>query len=157
MNPDETERPAPSDPIPADAGVSYLGVYVGPELYGVPLMRLREVARLTRLRRVPGVAANVAGLVNLRGEIVCALDAHGILGLPRASGTTPGYLLALHDFGFPVGLVVDAIGDIFRVDPNVLDDVPSSWRAERMACLTGVCRVQESVAGLLDLDRVVRR
>ena len=48
----------------------------------LPLEQLREVARVSQLRRVPGAPAGVAGLVNLRGEILCALDVRAILGLP---------------------------------------------------------------------------
>ena len=80
--------------------------------------RLREVTRLTRLRRIPGAAAHVAGLVNLRGEIICALDTHAILGLARSARPGRGFLIALRDFDFPVGLVVDSIADVFTIDPD---------------------------------------
>ena len=68
--------------VPAEQErVPYLGFFLGPEVYGLPLHQLREVARFTRLRRVPGAPKGVAGLVNLRGEIICALDVRTILGL----------------------------------------------------------------------------
>lgn len=141
----------------AVAGVPYLSFSVGAELYGLPLTRLREVARLTRIRRIPGAAAHVAGLVNLRGEIIWALESHAILGLKPAVGASSRHLMALHGFSFPVGLVVDAVSDIFSVSPDAVDEVPHSWRTERAACVVGTWRVGRLVAGLLDLDRVVNR
>jgi purine-binding chemotaxis protein CheW len=147
-----------SPPAAADAsarGVPHLGFFLGAELYCVPLTRLREVARLTRLRRIPGAAAHVAGLVNLRGEIVCALDTHAILGLDRS--TDAEFLIALRDFDFPVGLVVDSIADVFTVDPDEAHAPPDTWRGERASVVTGVCEVASGSMGLLDLDRVVRR
>lgn len=64
-------------------GEPYLGFHLGREVYGLPLRHLREVSRLTRLRRIPGAAVGVAGLVHLRGEIICALDIRAILGSRR--------------------------------------------------------------------------
>ena len=147
-----------SPPATADTtvrGVPHLGFFLGSELYCVPLTRLREVARLTRLRRIPGAPAHVAGLVNLRGEIVCALDTHTIIGLARPAEA--GFLIALRDFGFPVGLVVDSIADVFAVDPDAAHAPPESWRGERAAFVIGVCEVASGAMGLIDLDRVVRR
>src|SRR4051812_32450159 len=69
---------------PAAERVPYLGFLLGDEIFGLPLAQLREVCKLTRLRRVPAAPPGVAGLVNLRGEIVCALDTSAILGLKGA-------------------------------------------------------------------------
>ena len=149
------------DEIPAQPdkreGEPYLGFFLGAELYGLPLHRLREVARITQLRRVAGAAAHVAGLVNLRGEIMCALDARAILGLPPARTPDAGYLIALRDFEYPVGLVVDAIADIFPIDSGAIDAPPAGWPAARAACMIGMSTVRVGQIGLLDIDRVVKR
>lgn len=149
------------DELPAQPdkreGEPYLGFFLGAELYGLPLHRLREVARVTHLRRVAGAAAHVAGLVNIRGEIMCALDARAILGLPPAVTTERGYLIALRDFDYPVGLVVDAIADIFPIDTSALEAPPASWPAGRTACFLGMSSVRIGLIGLLDIDRVVKR
>ena len=72
-------------PVVEAERVPYLGFFLGGDVYGLPLQQLREVARLTRLRRIPGAPSSVAGLVNLRGEIICALNAHAILGLAASA------------------------------------------------------------------------
>lgn len=158
MTHDATESPAPAPAAaPTGGGVPHLGFFLGDELYGVPLTRLREVARLTRLRRIPGAASHVAGLVNLRGEIICALDAHAILGLTPVTASAGAYLIALQDFAYPVGLVVDSIADIFSIDPDAIAAPPEAWPAERLACIVGTSSVSLGWIGLLDLDRVVNR
>ena len=140
-------------------GEPHLGVFVGAEMYGLPLSRLREVARLGSMRRIAGAAPHVAGMVNLRGEIICVLDARAILGLPPAPsyGPGPGFVIALRDFDFPVGLVVDWITDIFAVEKSAIEPPPSDWSAERRACVVGAAMVGVDTIGLLDLDRMVNR
>src|SRR5687768_14804299 len=84
----ERQRDSDAEPRDEQERVSYLGFYLGAEVYGVPLEQLREVARVRNLRRVPGAPAGVAGLVNLRGEILCALDVRAILGLRSEEHTS---------------------------------------------------------------------
>jgi purine-binding chemotaxis protein CheW len=147
--------------IPAEParheGDPYLGFLLAGDLYGLPLSRLREVCRIAHLRRIPGAAVHVAGLVNVRGEIMCALDVRAILGIAPATTADPGYLIALRDFDYPVGLVVDAIADIFSIDPATIDAPPASWAAAHAACFIGLTSVRVGQIGLLDLDRVVKR
>lgn len=174
MTHDEAAPPAPSDPeailqaidsrpdAAAEApaareGVPYLGFYLGTDLYGLPLERLKEVSRLTRLRRIPGVPSAVAGLVNLRGEIICALDTRAILGLEPWLPSEESVLIALRSFDYPVGLVVDAIADIFSIDPAEIEPPPASWPAERAAHFVGNATVRLGLMGLLDLDQVVTK
>jgi purine-binding chemotaxis protein CheW len=136
--------------------VPYLGFLLDSEVYGLPLEQLREVARLTRLRRVPGAPSGVAGLVNLRGEIICALDVRTILGLPARGAADPAIFVALRGFDDPLGLVVDSIADIYSIDPGQIESPPATWPAERAACFVGTVRVPEGLMGLLDLNRLVK-
>jgi purine-binding chemotaxis protein CheW len=114
---------------------------------------LREATRLTQVRRVPGAAARVAGLVNVRGEIFCALDARAILGLPPAP-PLPGYMLALRGFDQRVGLIVDAIADVITIDPETVEPPPDS-PPDRAACITGTTSVYLGHVMVLDVEQVV--
>jgi purine-binding chemotaxis protein CheW len=144
------EAPPRADPT------SYLGFFLADELYGVPLDQLREVARLSHLRRVPGAPPGVAGLVNLRGEILCALDARTILAsAPRVQPDRP-FVVALRGFTDPIGLVVDSISDIYSIFPDEIGAPPVTWPAERAVCCIGTAAVPAGVMGLLDLNRLIK-
>ena len=152
----EQQRNSDAEPREEQERVSYLGFYLGTEVYGLPLDQLREVARVSHLRRVPGAPAGVAGLVNLRGEILCALDVRAILGLPPESLAESKFLVALRGFGDPLGLIVDSIADIYSVSPSDIEAPPATWPAERAACFIGTARVAAGLMGLLDLARVTK-
>ncbi len=153
----EQQRDSDARPQPEQERASYLGFYLGDEVYGLPLEQLREVAHVSHLRRVPGAPAGVAGLVNLRGEILCALDVRAILGLPPpAPSTEAPFIVALRGFADPLGLVVDSIADIYLVADSDIEAVPATWPEARAACFSGTARVAAGVMGLLDLARVTR-
>jgi purine-binding chemotaxis protein CheW len=152
----EQQRDSDAEPREEQERVSYLGFYLGTEVYGLPLEQLREVARVSHLRRVPGAPAGVAGLVNLRGEILCALDVRAILGLPAESFPASPFLVALRGFGDPLGLVVDSIADIYSISPSDIEAPPATWPAERAACFIGTARVTAGLMGLLDLARLTK-
>jgi purine-binding chemotaxis protein CheW len=130
---------------------AYLAFLLGGQVYGLPLDRLREVARLTRVRHVPGAPAGVAGLVNLRGEIVCALDVRAILGLPPAPAGSTAFLVALRGVEDPVGIIVDSISNIYTVDSDTIEPPPDGWPA-CPGCVVGAAAVPEGLMGLLDVD-----
>jgi purine-binding chemotaxis protein CheW len=152
----ERQRELDAEPRDEQERVSYLAFYLGAEVYGLPLEQLREVARVSHLRRVPGAPAGVAGLVNLRGEILCALDVRAILGLPADSSGKSPFLVALRGFGDPLGLIVDSIADIYAVSPSEVEAPPATWPAERAACFVGTARVAAGLMGLLDLERLTK-
>ena len=146
---------AEADAGPSVERVSYLGFVVGADVYGLPLEQLREVAPLKRLRRIPGAPRHVAGLMNLRGEIVCALDTRAILSLAGAPWSGAGFLIALRGFPDPLGLVVDSITDVYAIDPAVIALPPDTWPASRAALSLGTTTVPEGVMTLLDLRRMI--
>jgi len=151
----ERQRADDGEPAVEAERVPYLGFFLGDDVYGLPLQQLREVARLTRLRRIPGAPSRVAGLVNLRGEIICALSAHAILGLTASAPAAAAFFVALRGFTDPIGLVVDSIADIYSIDPGQIEPPPPTWSAERAAFFVGTAQVPEGLMGLLDLERLV--
>lgn len=151
----ERERAASATPAAVQERVPYLGFFLGAEVYGLPLQQLREVTHLTRLRCIPGAPPSVAGLVNLRGEIICALNPKTILSLSETAPAETPFLVVLHGFGEPLGLVVDSITDIYAISPDQIESPLATWPPERAQFFVGTVRVQDAVMGVLDLTRVV--
>lgn len=151
----EPARGTEATPVPEPEYVSYLGFFVGSYVYGLPIQQLRAVARVDRLRRVPGAPPSVAGLVNLRGEIICALDTRAVLGLATPTPADVPFLVVLRGFKDPLGLVVDSITDVYSIDPDQIQPTPAIWPPERTAFLSGTVQVAAGLMGLLDLDRVM--
>ena len=123
--------------------------------FGVEVLRVQEVIRYQRMTRVPRTSAAVAGLINLRGQIVTALDLRARLGLPpRAPGRLPMNVVVRTSDG-AVSLLVDEIGDVVSVEPDQFEPAPETAPAAVLEIVPGVFKLSDRLLLQLDVDRAV--
>ena len=89
---------------------------LGGEVYGIDVIRVQEVLRMTEIAPVPGAPHFVLGLINLRGTVVTVIDSRIRFGLgPReADDATRIVLVKAHDF--VVGLLVDSVAEVVEIE-----------------------------------------
>lgn len=122
--------PAPARPAGTLAAVAF---ELGGERYAVEAAAVREVLRSPRPVRLPGAPPFVAGLVNLRGELVDVLDVRGFLGAPAAAATDRRCLIVLGGARAELALQVDGVEGLVELDPAGLappPDAPARTRPE---------------------------
>jgi purine-binding chemotaxis protein CheW len=96
----------------AGSSGQYSTFFVADLFFGVDVLRVQEVLRYQQMTRIPQAPAVVAGLINLRGQIVIAIDMRRRLGLPpRPGDQSPMNIVVRTDDG-AVSLLVDEIGDV---------------------------------------------
>jgi purine-binding chemotaxis protein CheW len=129
--------------------------YVGGRFFGVDVTRVQEVIRYQEMTRVPLASAVISGLINLRGQIVTAIEMRARLGLPlRATDQLPMNVVVRTPEG-PVSLLVDEIGDVLEVDERTLDRVPETMSGEAKQLVSGVHKLERQLLLVLDADRAV--
>lgn len=116
---------APAAPAPRGGTVPVVGFTLGEERYALEAALVREVVRPPPLARLPGAPAFLAGIANLRGEIVDVLDLRELLGISRAADA-PARLLVLGGDRAELALVADAVLELAAVDPARLAPLPES-------------------------------
>ncbi|HET7328540.1 MAG TPA: chemotaxis protein CheW [Nocardioidaceae bacterium] len=125
-------------------------------LFGVPVSSVQEVLKPQALTHVPLAPAEVAGLINLRGQIVTTLELRNRLGLPRRDPGSPSVNVVVRTGdGGTVSLVVDEIGDVLEPDEDTFETPPETVPARIRALVTGVCKLQEHLMLALDTERAV--
>ena len=119
---------------------------------GIGIDRVREVLRGQRITPVPLAPPTVAGLLNLRGEIVVALDLRERLAVERTDA--PPTVVVVWADGEVVGLLVDDIGEVVDVDDEAWDCPPRTVDGGVRELLSGACPLPEGLLLTLDVDRV---
>ena len=128
---------------------------VGDHLYGIPVGQVQEVLPARTATRVPLAPPEVAGLVNLRGQVVLSLDLRARLGLESADCATPRMMVVVRRAEEPVSLVVDRIGDVAAVDENQFEPPPQTLDPGLRPLILGAYKLDGRLLLALDVDAVV--
>jgi purine-binding chemotaxis protein CheW len=130
-------------------------VRIGGRWYGVPVDRVQEVLRHSGMTPVPLAPALVAGLINLRGQIVEALDPRVSLEMPGAGGDLPSVNVVLRTPAGPVSLLAEDVGDVIEVREESAEPSPSTVGASVRRLISVTCKLSDGLLPVLDVDLVI--
>ncbi len=133
--------------------VEYVTAVIGGQLFGLPIERVLDVFTPERLTRVPLASPEVAGVLNLRGRIVTAIDMRRRLGLPARAAGEPSMAIGIEQNGESYGLLVDQVGEVVKLPVSRLDPVPANLDPAWTRLAAGVHRLDSRLMVVLDVDR----
>jgi purine-binding chemotaxis protein CheW len=138
-----------------DNVVEYVTATVGGQLFGLPISRVQDVFAPDRLTRVPLAPPEIAGLLNLRGRIVTAIDLRKRFGLDALAGDAPRMAVGVEWKGESYGLLIDAIGEVLKLQTSDREDNPVNLDPGLARVSAGVHRLDGKLLVVLDVDRVL--
>ncbi len=128
---------------------------VGVHHFGVDVREVQEVIRYQAMTRVPLAAAEIGGLINLRGQIVTAIDMRRRLELlDRPNGTLPMNVVIRSDEG-AISLLVDEIGDVLHADPAWFEPVPETLTGVARELIEGVYKLKDQLLLVLNTAKAI--
>ena len=140
----------------AHSGTAQLATFwLDSDLYGVEVEHVQEVLRSQGITRVPLSPPAVAGLINLRGQVVTAIELRELLGRPpRPEGTDPVVIVVrLH--GEAVSLLVDSIADVVDVNARDFESPPDTLDGSARDLIRGAYKLDGQLLLALDVNRAV--
>jgi purine-binding chemotaxis protein CheW len=129
--------------------------YLGPQLFGVEVLKIQEVLRYQEITEVPLAPAVIRGLLNLRGSIVATLDLRRRFGMPPlAEGSLPTNVVSQTSSGL-ISLLVDRIGDVVEVDQESFEASPETLEGESRELIEGVYKLPSGLLLVLNVERAL--
>jgi purine-binding chemotaxis protein CheW len=135
--------------------VAYCTFHLADLLFGVPVLAVQEVIRSQQMTHVPLATPAVKGLINLRGQVVTAIDLRTRLGLPARTDGEPMNVVVRTDDG-AVSLLVDVIGDVLEPSDAAFEAAPDTMTGELADVVTGVFKLDGRLLLVLDIERCLR-
>jgi purine-binding chemotaxis protein CheW len=129
----------------------YCSFFVGDHYFGVDVREVQEVMRYQEMTRVPLAPAEVAGLINLRGQIVTAVDIRQRLGLPQRPQSQLPMNVVVRCDDSAVSLLVDEIGDVLQVEEAAYEAPPATLTGVCRDVTTGVYKLKDRLLLILDI------
>ena len=133
----------------------YVTVMIAGQLFGLPISRVQYVFIPDRLTRVPLASSEIAGVLNLRGRIVTAIDMRRRLGLPARSDGKPAMAVGIEVKGESYGLLIDTVGEILKLSDSTREVNPVNLDARLARVSAGIQRLDGQLLVILDVDRVL--
>src|SRR5258708_39134479 len=124
----------------------YVTATVGGQLFGLPIARVQDVFVLDRLTRVPLAAPEIAGVLNLRGRIVTAIDMRQRLGLAPGE-VRKRMAIGIEYKGESYGLLIDAIGEVLNLPADGREGNPVNLEARLARVSAGVHPLGDRLLG----------
>ncbi len=127
--------------------------YLDKLLFGVELKTVQEVIRSLEITRVPLAPEVVSGLINLRGQIVTAVDLRRRLELEPRAADLPVMNVVVRSEDGAVSLLVDEIGDVVEVEEASFERPPETLRGSVRTMITGVHKLKDRLMLVLDTEK----
>jgi purine-binding chemotaxis protein CheW len=123
--------------------------------FGVEVVSVQEVIRYQDMTKIPLASSMVRGLINLRGQIVTAIDMRARLGLPAISDEQQPMNVVLRTNDGVVSLLVDEIGDVLELDGREFERPPETLSGVFRDVVLGVYKLEARLLLLLDVERII--
>jgi purine-binding chemotaxis protein CheW len=133
----------------------YCTFYVAGHCFGLDVLRVQEIIRFQEMTRVPLAPREVRGLINLRGQIVTAIDLRRRLGLKDLANELEPVNVVVQTADGAVSLLVDEFGDVLNVPESLFEPPPETLRGSARELIRGACKLEDRLLLVLDADRTV--
>ncbi len=125
------------------------------EVYGINVMQVQEVLRVTEIAPVPGAPSYVLGIVNLRGNVVTVIDTRKRFGLASAEVDDASRIIVIESERQVVGILVDAVAEVVELREGEIDAAPNVGTEESSRYIQGVATQQDRLLILVDLNKLL--
>jgi purine-binding chemotaxis protein CheW len=128
---------------------------VGDEVYGLDILRVKEVIRIREITRLPKAPSFVRGIINLRGDVIPIIDLRDKFGLELHEYTATTRVIVVDVDEKLVGMVVDAASQVVRMPADQIDPPPPIVGGLSAEYIKGVGKLDDRLVILLNIDRIL--
>lgn len=125
------------------------------ETYGINVMQVQEVLRVTEIAPVPGAPPYVLGIINLRGNVVTVVDTRGRFGLPHHELTDASRIVIIESEEQVVGILVDSVAEVVDLSLSEIDSAPIVGNDESSRYIQGVATRNDNLLIVVDLNKLL--
>jgi purine-binding chemotaxis protein CheW len=129
--------------------------YVGDGYFGIPVEQVQEVVRPQPITPVPLAPKVVRGLINLRGQILTAIDLRYRLGLGEPGDPAKLMNVVVRTDDSPVSFLVDEIGEVLDVDEDCFENPPETLQGEMRELIGGAYKLDGRLLLALSAERTI--
>lgn len=143
------------DNVENDPVLQWVTFRLDGETYGVNVMQVQEVLRVTEIAPVPGAPDYVIGIINLRGNVVTVIDSRRRFGLMPKVPDEPSRIIIVEVNGNVIGMLVDSVAEVVYLHQSEIETAPNVGKDDNSHYIQGICSRDDSLLILVDVNRLL--
>jgi len=140
---------------PQDEVIQWVTFKLDGEAYGINVMQVQEVLRVTEITPVPGAPSYILGIINLRGNVVTVLDTRMRFGLPPHETDDASRVVIIESNGNVLGILVDSVAEVVYLRASQIESAPKVGNDESAKYIQGVYSSEGSLLILVDVNKLL--
>jgi purine-binding chemotaxis protein CheW len=128
---------------------------IGDEEFGVDILRVQEINRMSQITKVPNTPDFLEGVINLRGRIVPVIDLRVKLGMLRKEHDKDTRIVVVELKGKTMGFIVDEVNEVLRISKDITEAPPDIISGVNAEYITSIGKLDDRLLILLDLERTL--
>lgn len=144
-----------AEKIDQDKLTQWVTFTLADETYGLDVMRVQEVLRVSEITPVPGAQDFILGIINLRGNVVTVIDTRSRFGLPVKEQDDQSRIIIIESQEHVIGLLVDSVSEVAYLHESEIDSAPSTGADESSKYIHGVHSTDGKLLILVDVNKIV--
>lgn len=139
----------------SDTILQLVSFNIGDEEFGVDILGVQEINRMTEVTRVPNAPSYVEGVINLRGKVIPVIDLRKRLMMATRGHDQDTRIIVVEIDGKVIGFVVDKVNEVLRIPQSVTEAPPSMVSGIKSDYITAIGKLTDRLIILLDLDKIL--
>ena len=136
-----------------DPVMQWVTFSLGDEKYGINVMQVQEVLRITEIAPVPGAPSYVLGIINLRGNVVTVIDTRNRFGLASREPDDSSRIVIIETEDHIIGIMVDSVAEVVEMRASEIETAPNVGNEESSKYIQGVTSRDNELLILVDLNK----
>jgi purine-binding chemotaxis protein CheW len=141
--------------VAAVGSQDFVTVVLDGQQVGIPVLEVHDVLNAQKITVIPRAPDWVAGVLNLRGRIVTAIDLRRRLGLPPLEDGKSSMSVVVEHNEEPYSLQIDKVGEVLSLDDQLFEKNPVTLDPRWREVSIGVYRLKDQLLPILDVDRLL--
>lgn len=143
------------DNVTNDPVLQWVTYHLEGEVYGVNVMQVQEVLRITEIAPVPGAPDYVIGIINLRGNVVTVIDSRRRFGLMSKEPDDLSRIIIVEVNGNVIGMLVDSVAEVVYLRQSEIETAPNVGKNDSSQYIQGVSSSDDGLLILVDVNRLL--
>lgn len=139
----------------SDTILQLVSFNIGDEEFGVDILGVQEINRMTEVTRVPNAPSYVEGVINLRGKVIPVIDLRKRLMMNARGHDQDTRIIVVEIENKVIGFVVDKVNEVLRIPQSVTEAPPSMVSGIKSDYITAIGKLTDRLIILLDLDKIL--